>query len=528
MKNFVKNSKLFLSLILWVLFVWWMFAVTIPTWLSNPVQYLQRTIWTSNWTAWWTVDAWIWSGGVYIRPSSITPWNTYSGWVLWLNNSGMLVFTGMAWWIWSNWNTGATWTWFTSWYVDNGVLYLEFEWPAWTWTWTGHVRWATGATGPEGPAWADWIDWQQWMSWFSIVINIVESWSIAQCTNTGNIIEFYADIDYDLEYTTWVDEYIWHTVICQDWAQWPAWPQGATGATRTWWWSLTWNTVAWWQFIWSTNNSSLVFRANNIPRMRLTPWWDFYVTNTGTQNPSEQKTWIQWILDKWSLRAWVTNWTHRSEGNMWFTSMWFWYNVMATWDYSMALWQDSRALHHNSFMRSDGDNTNNSRSTILTWEVRFNTSRFSVWRRNWWAYDLYSNETFNTIVNYFDWISVFGFFWVFLTDFVWTNSLRTDWAVFRNVEVKWNGDYEITNTDHILAFFEITNNLTITMPDCNSWNWSLQSWREIIISNLSTNDSTISFTWDWADLLWPTPQSAWISNKYVCVPSDPDRYWLLF
>ncbi len=275
-----------------------------------------------NWSLTWilVIDA---SGFVYRNDLSFGV--TWPQWVTWATGAnGTNWADGINGVTWAIWATGATWPQWIQWVQwpiwatgANGTNWVDgINWATWTapnhdWSWT-YLRFEN----PFGWRWSFvnliWPQWSMWASWYAVVINIVQTWAAwtnGQCANTGNIISFYADTDYNLTYTIGIDTLLWSTIMCSDWATWPQWIQWVTGAMwATWAQWIQWVTGA----IWAT--------------------WVAWVNGSDWVNWATGATWPQWATGanwvdgiNWATGAtwpqWATwaNWTNWADGINWAT-----------------------------------------------------------------------------------------------------------------------------------------------------------------------------------------------------------------
>lgn len=93
MQTFKNHSKYFIIAALTLSIIWGVFAqVSIPTGLTNAIQYIRETVWTDNGTDSWLVNVQIDDTNMYIRTGFLyngTGWNNKA---LWVDNSGNVVY----------------------------------------------------------------------------------------------------------------------------------------------------------------------------------------------------------------------------------------------------------------------------------------------------------------------------------------------------------------------------------------------------------------------------------------------------
>jgi hypothetical protein len=93
MKHFRKHSKYLIVAAASILTISGALAqVTIPTGLTNAVQYLRQSVRTNNGTASGTVNVNIHTGGIYIRTGFLLDGTWWNNRALWVDNSGNVVY----------------------------------------------------------------------------------------------------------------------------------------------------------------------------------------------------------------------------------------------------------------------------------------------------------------------------------------------------------------------------------------------------------------------------------------------------
>ncbi len=238
--------------VLWLsLFLSHVFAqVSIPTGLTNAVQYIMQTVWTSDGSNQGDVNVQISTWWIYIRTWLLTDGMSRNNKALWINSDGQVVYVEVVGWDWQPVpgpagvgiestvdNQDGT---FTINYTDGtSFTTINFTGPQGQ-TWS---QWPTGPAGPQGDIWPQWPTGpagQDWADGTSITINGSFT-DVSELPPIGNIGDGYL-IDGDLyvrdaindnRQNVWsIQGPAWPTgPQGETWPQGPAWPTGPQGET---------------------------------------------------------------------------------------------------------------------------------------------------------------------------------------------------------------------------------------------------------------------------------------------------------
>ena len=363
MMSFIKWATLFFLWLSWVFFV--TTAFNIAPIAPNAIQYIKTIFLTtdgSNASATGIILEWSWGDGRF--KNSVTINNLPNVVVVGTNASGKLISSTSGavynfisgfivnWWPqgiqWNTWARWATWA----------ILAHERSWTTWL-----RFQLPNGEREPSfiNLLWPIGNTWAMWASWYAVVINIIQTWAEwtnGQCVNTGNIIGFYADKNYDLAYTPGTDTLLWSTIMCSDWATWPQWNTWATWIQwiqwvqgiqwpqwiqgNTW---VTWATwIQWLQWIqWLIGLTWPQWIQGNTWATGI-QWLQWIQGIQGIQG-NTWATWVQWIQwNTWATWAkWVTGavWEEGVKWNTWVTwatwiqwiqgIQWIQWNTWVTW-----------------------------------------------------------------------------------------------------------------------------------------------------------------------------------------------------
>jgi len=245
--NIFKNMARFLLGLSWVFFVTMAFEI-VPI-APNSINFLKTIFLTSNWSNTATTGIVLeWSGGNGWFKWSLTIDSLPNVVVLGTNASGKLIastsgaiynfISGFSL-SWPTWATGINGTSVTSWWINGGILYLQYSWVNGTWVWTlGQVQWATWAIGNTWSQWIQGIQWIQWMKWDTWV-----AWSAGINGSNGAI---WATGNTWLQWIQWLQGIKWDTWLqwtqWNTWAKWDTWTQWLQGIQGNIW--ATWATWA--------------------------------------------------------------------------------------------------------------------------------------------------------------------------------------------------------------------------------------------------------------------------------------------